>query len=37
MYIYRHAGEYQHPVNNCFDLILAYAKSAKSAPGMTTK
>jgi len=18
-YLYRHAGEYQHPVNNCFD------------------
>ena len=29
-YLYRHAGEYQHPVNNCFDLILAYAR-------MTTK
>jgi len=32
-YLYRHAGEYQHPVNNCFDLILAYARSAKPAPG----
>ena len=29
-YLYRHAGEYQHPVSNCFDLILAYAR-------MTTK
>ena len=25
-YLYRHAGEYQHPANNCFDLILAYAR-----------
>ena len=25
-YLNRHAGEYQHPVNNCFDLILAYAR-----------
>ena len=24
-YLYRHAGEYQHPVNNCFDWILAGA------------
>ena len=23
----------QHPVNNCFDLILAYARSAKPALG----
>jgi hypothetical protein len=22
----RHAGENQHPVNNCFDWILAYAR-----------
>ena len=24
--LHRHAGEYQHPVNNCFDWILAYAR-----------
>jgi hypothetical protein len=25
-YLHRHAGEYQHPVNICFDWILACAR-----------